>query len=217
MKSLFESISELSVEDDFSMHFQIMNISKGWKIISQLKCDELIKKKLVKLVAYRYSYESPLLKRKKDAFELKCAICEYIELNIDDFVMDCIRNKNYDFECYVTWWLKENGDRDFALLVSLDDEYHEQLQMVRNGVSSYFNIELMKDIPAAMSIFKKMEISMKGAAAKRAGELRSQIESLTSQLEKKYQYLHASVKSESVKLADNIPWAERQVLKRRNQ
>jgi hypothetical protein len=217
MKSLFEGIIQISLEDDFSVHFSYMNLMKGWEIAQKWKCDDMVRKKLIKLVAYRYSYESPLLKRKKDAFELKCAICEYLELDIDDFVMDCIRNKEYDFECYVTWWLKENGDRDFSILASLDDELSEQLQMVREGVKSYFNIATIQDIPAAMAIFKKMEISMKGTAAKRASELRKETESLAQKLEKNYQYLHNSIKSESTSLADNMPWAEWQVLKRRQQ
>ncbi len=216
MKSLFSTIESLPIEKDFSVSFAYHNIFNGWQLMDVLKCDELTKKKLVKLVAYRYSYESPLLKKKKDAFELKCEICKYLELEIDDFVMDCIRNNNYDFECYVTWWLKTNGDRDFAILSSLEDELYEQLQMVRTGISSFFNIEAIKDLPSAMSMFKKLEVSMKGSAAKRASELRKEIDYLYTQLEKKYDSLYSSVKSESPTLAENISWAERWVIKNRS-
>jgi len=216
MKSLFESISELSVSDSFELHFKILGLEKGWTLIDKLECEDEIKNKLIKYVCYAYSYESPLLKKHKDRFELKTKICEFVELNIDDFILDCIRNQNSAFVKYITWYLREAKDRDSAIMISLEDSMFALLELARDGIDYKLNITSAKDAERALKIFLKNEVLIKGQAIKQAMDLKNQIEGLQKKLEKNYEYLYNAIKSESAELASNLGWAERSVLRRKN-
>lgn len=217
MKSLFESISEINLSNDFEIQFNVLGLLSGWKIIDKLECDDEVKKKLIKYTAFAYSYESPLLKKHKDRFELKTKICEFVELEIDDFILDCIRNQNPQFVKFITWYLREAKDRDSAIMISLEDSMFALLELARDGIDYKLNITSAKDAERALKIFLKNEVLIKGQAIKQAMDLKNQIEGLQKKLEKNYEYLYNSIKSESVELASNLGWAERQVLKRRNQ
>lgn len=215
MKSLFQTIVDIDMSDDFAVLFAANNLFNGWLIIEKLECSSEVKKKLVKLAAYKYSYESPLLKKKKDAYELKCFICEYLDLPIDDFVMDCLRNKNSDYEKFISWWLKQNADLDFAYLESLKDSFFEQLQLMRSGIDAKIECSSTKETAAAMKYFRKNEIQIKGEAAKLSGQLKSQIETLTSKLERKYEFFYNEVRKEGIDIPESVGWVERRLLKRK--
>lgn len=217
MKSLFESISEINLSNDFEIQFNVLGLLSGWKIIDKLECDDEVKKKLIKYTAFAYSYESPLLKKHKDRFELKTKICEFVELEIDDFILDCIRNQNPQFVKFITWYLREAKDRDSAIMISLEDSMFALLELARDGIDYKLNITSAKDAERALKIFLKNEVLIKGQAIKQAMDLKNQIEGLQKKLEKNYEYLYNAIKSESVELASNLGWAERQVLKRRQQ
>lgn len=217
MKSLFESISELNVNDSFELHFKILGLTKGYELIDKLECEEDTKKRLIQYTNYAYSYESPLLKKHKDRFELKTKICEFVELEVNDFVLDCIRNQNAQFVKFITWYLREAKDRDSAIMLSLEDSMFALLELAREGINFNVTASSAKDTERALKIFVKNEVLIKGEAINSAMKLKSQIESLQSKLEKNYEYLYKAIKTESQSLADNIPWPERMVLKRRQQ
>lgn len=217
MKSLFETLTEISLQDDMSIHFKILNIEKGWELIDKLKCDDQTKNKLVHYVCYAYSFESKLLKKRRDRFECKKAICDFLDLYIDSFVLKCLQNTDSDFGKYVTWWLRENRDRDSAILISLEDALFQLLELSRQGIDFTVTASSAKDTERALKIFAKTEVLIKGDALKKAMEIKQQIESLQSKLEKNYEYLYKTVREESEDLAQNLNWAEKMVLRKRNQ
>lgn len=216
MKTLFESISELNIENDFSIQFQIIGISKGWKLIDKLECEDVTKRNLVKFCAYAYSIESPLLRKKKDRWAVKESILSFLRIDPDTFILNCINNKNSDYCKYITFWLKESQTRDFGLLVSVEESMYQLLELARNGIETInINEDSVKKTSEALKYFQKTEVTIKADAMKRALEMKNQIESLERQLEKKYDYLMGIVREELPDAIAGLGWAEKQVLKRK--
>lgn len=216
MKSLYESISALSVSDDFELHFKILNISKGWKLASKLTCDRTTLNKLIRYVAYAYSAESGLLRKRKERHDNKMNIISVLEIDCDSYVMDCIKNLNVDFNRFVTWFLRESEDRDFSFLISLEDAMFSLLELAREGIDRKITITSAKEAERALKIFNKTEVLIKAEATKKAMEIKYQIEALEKQLEKSYEYLRKVVREDSSDIANNLGWAEKMVLKSRN-
>ncbi len=217
MKSLFDAISTLDVSEDFSIHFQSMNLNKGWKLMEELDCSDMVKNLLVKYVAFCYSYESPLLKKKRERLENKLNVCNYLELEVNDFVLECVQNANTKFNKYISWYLRESQDRDFALLISAEDLYFELLEVSRNGIEKVVIAKDEKTAEKVMKMFGRVEINEKAKAYEQAMKVKASMESQERQLEKNYEYLHKTLKNESNEFANSLGWAERQVLKRKNQ
>jgi hypothetical protein len=93
--------------------------------------------------------------------------------------------------------------------------YFDLLETARSGVEKVVVAKDEKQAEKAMKSFTKMEVILKADAYDRAMKVKDTIESQSRNLEKNYQYLHNTVKSEGVDLPDGIGWAERSVLKRR--
>lgn len=215
MKSLFESITELNFEDDFELHFQILNLSKGWKLISKLECDRVTLNKLVRYVAYAYSYDSKLLRKKKDRNENKMNIISVLEIDCDTYVLECVQNKNSDFNRYVSWYLRESADREFAIIISAEDLLFDLLETSRDGVEKVVTAKDEKQAEKVMRSFTKMEVILKAEAYDRAMKIKSSIESQTKSIEKNYDYLKGVVRDEGIEMPDNLNWAEKMVIRSR--
>ncbi len=218
MKSLFDSINELSVENDFSLSFSYLNITKGWEIIDKLECSDEVKNQLVKYVNYCYNSESPLLKKKRERLENKMNVCAFLEIQVNDFVLDCVQNRNVTLNKYITWYLRESQDRDFAMLISAEDLYFNLLQTARLGVDKVVTAKDERQVEKVMKAFEKNEILAQATAYEKAMKVKSSIETQERQLEKNYEYLHKTVKAEGFELPNNnMDWAKRWVLKNKQQ
>lgn len=219
MKDLFTSLSELNVENDFALQFEILGIGKLWTVARELACEPILRNKLVKYCVYAYSIESPLLRKKKDRWEVKESIVSFLEIDVNDLVLDCMRCKNTQFNKFITEWLRESQSRDFSYLISLEDSMYELFELAREGIDFTCTSESSWDVTKALSVFRKNEILIKSEARKRAMEMKREIDTLEKQLSKDYEYLHGIVRKDSVQIADNLQWAERAVLryKQRNQ
>lgn len=215
MKSLFESVSELSPENDFSIQYQIFGISKGWKIIDKMVCDDVMKRKLALYVSYAYSYQSPMLRKKKDRWDNKVAICTFINLDLDDFVLECVKNMNPILNRYITWWLRESGERDFAIAISGEDLLFELLQTSREGVEKIVTAKDERQAEKVMKAFTRMETIAKSEAYERAMKMKLSLEQQMHDLEKNYEYLYNTTKDEIDDFNMDLPLRERLVLRHR--
>lgn len=216
MKSLFEAINDISVDDDFSVHFSYLNLSKGWNLIKKIEADQTTRNKLIKYVALCYSYESPLLRKKKERWSNKIAVCDMLQLDMDSYVLGCIENKNDEFNRYISWWLRTSQDREFALVISAEDLMYELLEVARQGIEKKIVATSSKDAERALKIFSKTEVIIKADAFDRAMKVKENIESQLKTLEKNYEYLYKAVKEDSPDISGNMNWAELMVIRSRN-
>lgn len=215
MKSLFSIINEWSIEDDFSVHFALINLSKGWDIVNNLHTDNKTKNKVVKYVVNAYSPDSPLFRSKKDRLETKVNIAKSIGLSVNDLVLDIINNKEKTVNDFIWWWIKENKDRDFALRIALEESMFQQFRLASEGIEANIECSSMKETAAALKYFQKMEVAIKGDAMKKGMEMKDKLDSLEKKLEQKFQYLRNVVKNEIPEVVDDDGWAEFEVFSRK--
>lgn len=215
MKSLFSIINEWSIEDDFSVHFALINLSKGWDIVNNLHTDNKTKNKVVKYVVNAYSPDSPLFRSKKDRLETKVNIAKSVGLSVNDLVLDIINNKEKTVNDFIWWWIKENKDRDFALRIALEESMFQQFRLASEGIEANIECSSMKETAAALKYFQKMEVAIKGDAMKKGMEMKDKLDSLEKKLEQKFQYLRNVVKNEIPEVVDDDGWAEFEVFSRK--
>ena len=215
MKSLFSIINEWSIEDDFSVHFALINLSKGWDIVNNLHTDNKTKNKVVKYVVNAYSPDSPLFRSKKDRLETKVNIAKSVGLSVNDLVLDIINNKEKTVNDFIWWWIKENKDRDFALRIALEESMFQQFRLASEGIEANIECSSMKETAAALKYFQKMEVAIKGDAMKKGMEMKDKLDSLEKKLEQKFQYLRNVVKNEIPEVVDDDGWVEFEVFSRK--
>lgn len=216
MKDLYTEVNSWNLADNFELLFKINNVGKGWDIINKVDTHIENKNILVRYTALAYSYNSKLLRAKKDRLQNKINILNFLGVTSpDDFMLDCIKNKNEKFNKYITWWLRENEDRDFAMIISGEDLMFDLLETARDGVEKVVTAKDEKQAERVMKSFTRMEVNMKGDAYDKAMKIKSELIRQTKELEKNYDYLLKVVREDSDELSSNIGFAERNVLKRK--
>lgn len=218
MKSLFEEFNSWNVDDDFEIKFRILNLGSGWALINQLKTTDRNKNLLVRFTALAYSYDSILLRKKKERHDVKLSICQFLEMELDDYLDDCINNRVKEFQAYITWWLRQSEDRAFAAMATGEDLFYALLETSRDGISKEpLNAKDEKQAEKVMKSFIRNEIIAKAEAYERAMNISQSLESQSSKIEKNYEYLYSTVKKEGINVDSNIGFAERMVLKRKQE
>lgn len=152
--------------------------------------------KIIRYVAYAYSYDSTLFRRSKDRDENKSHIAKHVGLETTQpLIQELLKNEIPCVNEYIMWWLKETQDPLIARYLSGLDLESEKLKIVREGLRLSFKANDLKE----MDVFVKMitkDSKLKTQAFFDAVKIREQADKDYTEYQRKYEALENIVKKE---------------------
>lgn len=213
-KDLYTRIVNATEDEIFSDIFSSLNL-KGWQALNDIGENEMYRNKVVRYVAYAYSYQSRMLRVSKDRWEVKKKIAEKVGIDASDFGV--LKNQDININAFVRWYLDENEHPLWATYISGKDFVADQLMIVREGLFIEYVVSTTKEESQIIKSVKK-DSEIKSKAYFNARKAIEQLNQDEKALEKAFEYLEEIVKKEVPEFMEgNVNWAERQAHKIRNQ
>lgn len=215
MNSLYERIVNCGEDESLRDIFSSLNLADGYGIMDKIDAKDHVKDRLIKYVAYVYSYQSPMLKS-KDVTENKKKVLQKVGLDsTGDFAVAVIKNQDENLNLYIRWWLDVNEDADWALYTSGQDFVADQLLFVREGL----DIKWTGDDPKKAQWFiknVKKDSDLKAKAWFNADKAIERLKEIRKSLDVKYEFLEGVVKKDVPEYFEGtMNWAERRAKKNR--
>ncbi len=214
MNDLYDRIVNADEDEDFAAVFSSLNL-KGWKPLNDIGENVLYRNKVVRYIAYAYSYQSRMLRASKDRWEVKKKIAEKVGIDTDDFGV--LKNQDLNVNAFIKWYLDENEHPLWAAYISGKDFVADQLMLVREGLFVQYTGDNEKEMAKFIKNVKK-DSELRSKAYFNARKAIEQLNQDERELEKAHEYLEGIVKKEVPEFFEgNLNWAEYQAHKLKKQ
>lgn len=132
--TLYSRITTAKESESFRDIFQALNLN-GFQYLEEVSCDDDTRNKIVRYVAYCYSFQSQFVQTSKDRQESKEKVVRKVGLDPNDKLTKSILNLHEEnVNQYVQWYLDENEDPLWTTYVSGLDFVSDQMRFVREGL-----------------------------------------------------------------------------------
>ena len=183
-------------DESFEDIFTSLGIFDGYKILLNVATNTLTRDKIIRYVAYAYSYASPAIRKSKDRTENKKAICKKVGLAISDpLIEEILKNKNADVNKYIGWWFEETAHPLWASYLNGMEVSSQLFEFARTGLEIEFSVSEAKMLRMILRNSKDA-VKAKAEAQLNARKILSVAEEDYKELQKIYELPEKIMKDE---------------------